>query len=138
MLSNNTLKVLIPVIFTVIIVGFIAKLGYDNVQLSSANESLKADVRQLNKKNDGLADAINTLSQQAAAQNEIVKAESTRRAAAEMKQQRLQDEVKQALRDSKPSVVALPDSVIDRLREKSDSVRSGKSETATDTSQPAK
>lgn len=138
MLNLTAIKSVIPLVFAFLIVGFIAKLGYDNIQLESDNNSLRSDVRQLNKKNDGLAESIKTLADQAVAQNEIVKTESKRRAAAEMKQQRLQDEVKQALRESQPSVVALPDSVIDRLREKSDSVRSGKSETAPDTSKPSK
>ena len=138
MLNLTAIKSAIPLVFAFLIIGFIAKLGYDNIQLESDNNSLRADVRQLNKKNDGLAESVKALADQAVAQNEIVKTESKRRAAAEMKQQRLQDEVKQALRESQPSVVALPDSVIDRLREKSDSVRSGKSETAPDTSKPSK
>lgn len=138
MLNLQAIKSAIPLVFAFLIIGFIAKLGYDNIQLTSENASLKGDVRQLNKKNDGLAESIKTLAEQVGAQNEIVKAESRRRAAAEIKQQRLQDEVKQALRESQPSVVALPDSVIDRLREKSDSVRSGKSEPPSDTGKPSK
>ena len=138
MLNLTAIKSAIPLVFAFLIIGFIAKLGSDNIQLESDNNSLRADVRQLNKKNDGLAESIKTLADQAVAQNEIVKTKSKRRAAAEMKQQRLQDEVKQALRESQPSVVALPDSVIDRLREKSDSVRSGKGETTPDAGKPAK
>ena len=138
MLNLQAIKSAIPLVFAFLIIGFIAKMGYDNIQLTSENASLKKDNRELNKKNDGLAESIKTLADQAVAQNEIVKTESKRRAAAEMKQQRLQDEVKQALRESQPSVVALPDSVIERLREKSDSVRSGKSEPAADTRKPAK
>lgn len=137
MINLQAIKSAIPLLLAFIIIGFIAKLGYDNIQLESDNRALQADVKQLNKKNDGLANSIKVLADQTVAQNEIVKTESKRRAAAEMKQQRLQDEVKQALRESQPSVVALPDSVIERLREKSDSVRSGKSEPAADTSKPA-
>ncbi|MEQ9910974.1 DUF2570 domain-containing protein [Pectobacterium polaris] len=137
MLNLTAIKSSIPLLFTFLIIGFIAKLGYDNIQLENDNATLRSDVLQLNKKNDGLAESIKTLAEQAIAQNDIVKAESKRRAAAEMKQQRLQDEVKQALRESQPSVVALPYPVVERLREKSDSVRSGKSEAEPTTSQPA-
>ncbi|PWD66513.1 DUF2570 domain-containing protein [Pectobacterium parmentieri] len=134
----QAIKSAIPLLFAFLIIAFITKLGYDNIQLESDNATLRGDVLQLNKKNDGLAESIKTLAEQAIAQNDIVKAESKRRAAAEMKQQRLQDEVKQALRESQPSVVALPYPVLERLREKSDSVRNGKSEVASDTSEPAK
>ncbi|MES3628286.1 DUF2570 domain-containing protein [Citrobacter freundii] len=138
MINLQDIKSAIPLLFAFLIIGFIAKLGYDNVQLESDNNSLRDDVRQLNKKNDGLAESVKTLADQAASQNEIVKAESKRRAAAEMKQQRLQGEIAEMLRGEKCAIVAIPDGVVDRLREKSDSVRSGKSEAATDTGKPAK
>lgn len=54
MINLQDIKSAIPLLFAFLIIGFIAKLGYDNIQLESDNNSLRADVRQLNKKNDGL------------------------------------------------------------------------------------
>ncbi|UPQ70549.1 DUF2570 domain-containing protein [Kluyvera ascorbata] len=138
MLNLQAIKSAIPLVFSFIIIGFIAKLGYDNIQLESDNKGLRSDVKQLNKKNDGLAESIKTLAEQAAAQNEIVKTESKRRAAAEMKQQRLQGEIAEMLRGDKCAHVNVPDGVADRLREQTDSIRSSKGEAATDTSKPTR
>lgn len=136
--SLNALKILIPVIFTVIIIGFIAKLGYDNQNLNSRNEKLRELTTELLSKNNDLAATIKNLADRVGEQNQIVAAETKRRAAAEMKQQGLQNEVKQALRDSKPSVVLVPDDVVERLRQQADSVRNGNDTSSADTSQPAK
>ncbi|QGU87069.1 DUF2570 domain-containing protein [Erwinia sorbitola] len=134
----NALKILIPVIFTVIIIGFIAKLGYDNQSLTDSNERLRTLNSELLSKNNDLAATIKNLADRVGEQNQIVAAETKRRAAAEMKQQGLQDEVKDALRESKPSVMLVPDDVVERLRQQADSVRNGSDTSSSDTSQPAK
>ncbi|NNS07324.1 DUF2570 domain-containing protein [Erwinia sp. JH02] len=136
--SLNALKILIPVIFTVIIIGFIAKLGYDNQNLTNRNEKLRELTTELLSKNNDLSATIKNLADRVGEQNQIVAAETKRRAAAEMKQQGLQNEVKQALRDSKPSVVLVPDDVVERLRQQADSVRNGADASPSNTSQPAK
>jgi len=138
MQNMNAIRILIPVIFVVIIIGFIAKLGYDNQILTQRNERLRLQNTELMTKNTDLAGTIKTLAAHVGEQNEIVRAETKRRAAAEMKQQGLQDEVKQVLRDSTCSVVLVPDDVTDKLLEQADSVRSGKGTTAADTGKPAK
>lgn len=138
MLNLQAIKSAIPLVFSFIIIGFIAKLGYDNIQLERDNKGLRSDVKQLNQKNNGLAESVQTLSDQVGEQNSLIKAETKRRAAAEMKQQRLQDEIKEILKNNPCSVVVLPDGIVERLREKSDSVRSGKSEASTNTGKPAK
>ncbi|WP_237166055.1 DUF2570 domain-containing protein [Pantoea stewartii] len=132
------MKILIPAIFVVIIIGFIAKLGYDNQILNQRNERLRLQNAELMSKNSDMAATIKNLADRVGEQNKIVADETRRRAAAEMKQQGLQNEVKQALRESKPSVVLVPDDVVDRLREQADSVRNGKTTVPTDTSKPAK
>jgi len=134
----NALKILIPVIFTVIIIGFIAKLGYDNQNLTQRNEKLRTLTSELLSKNNDLAATIKNLADRIGEQNRIVATETKRRAAAEMKQQGLQDEVKDALRESKPSVVLVPDDVVERLREQADSVRNGADASPANTSKPAK
>lgn len=134
----NVIRILIPVIFVVIIIGFIAKLGYDNRTLTQRNERLRLQNSELMSKNSDLAGTIKTLAAHVGEQNEIVRAETKRRAAAEMKQQGLQDEVKQVLRDNTCSVVLVPDDVTDRLREQANSVRSGKDAVPADSGKPAK
>lgn len=124
--TAERLKTLIPYLFLLIILGFIGKLGYDNTVLTSRNERLRDANSHLSSQNNDLAATLNNLADKVGEQNEIVKAEARRRAAAEMKQQRLQDEVKEALRGNTCSVVAVPDAAADRLRKQSDSVQNGK------------
>lgn len=136
--SLNALKILIPVIFTVIIIGFIAKLGYDNQNLTNRNERLRTLNSELLSKNNDLAATIKNLADRVGEQNEIVRTEAKRRAAAEMKQQGLQDEIKDALRGNTCSVVVMPDDVTGKLRVQADSVRNGKDTLPADPRQPAK
>lgn len=136
-LSPERLKTLIPYIFLIIILGFIGKLGYDNTVLTGRNERLRDANTTLSNQNNDLAATLNNLADKVGEQNEIVKTEARRRAAAEMKQQRLQDEVKEALRSNTCSVVAVPDSAADKLRKQAEAVRSGKAAVSTNTSKPA-
>ena len=129
-LSPERLKTLIPYIFLIIILGFIGKLGYDNTVLTGRNERLRDANVTLSNQNNDLAATLNNLADKVGEQNEIVKTEALRRAAAEMKQQRLQDEVKEALRSNTCSVVTVPDSAADKLREYADSLRAGSGGTA--------
>ncbi|ELQ6218473.1 DUF2570 domain-containing protein [Cronobacter dublinensis] len=137
-MSFTTIKNLIPFVFALIIIGFIAKLGADNRQLRIENSSLVKDNRELNGKNDDLANTLQNLADKVGEMNQLVDAESRRRAAAEMKSQRLQEEVKSALKDNKCSVELIPDSVIDQLRRQADSIRGGEGTDATDTVKPTR
>ncbi|CCK03373.1 DUF2570 domain-containing protein [Cronobacter sakazakii] len=132
-MSFTTIKNLIPFVFALIIIGFIAKLGADNRQLRIENSSLVKDNRELNGKNADLANTLQNLADKVGEMNQLVDAESRRRAAAEMKSQRLQEEVKSALKDNKCSVELIPDSVIDQLRRQADSIRGGEGTDTTDT-----
>lgn len=137
-MSFTTIKNLIPFVFALIIIGFIAKLGADNRQLRIENSSLVKDNRELNGKNADLANTLQNLADKVGEMNQLVDAESRRRAAAEMKSQRLQEEVKSALKDNKCSVELIPDSVIDQLRRQADSIRGGESTDAADTGKPTR
>lgn len=137
-MSFTTIKNLIPFVFALIIIGFIAKLGADNRQLRIENSSLVKDNRELNGKNADLANTLQNLADKVGEMNQLVDAESRRRAAAEMKSQRLQEEVKSALKDNKCSVELIPDSVIDQLRRQADSIRGGEGTDATHTSKPTR
>lgn len=137
-MSFTTIKNLIPFVFALIIIGFIAKLGADNRQLRIENSSLVKDNRELNGKNADLANTLQNLADKVGEMNQLVDAESRRRAAAEMKSQRLQEEVKSALKDNKCSVELIPDSVIDQLRRQADSIRGSEGADNTDTGKPSR
>ncbi|EQB0486273.1 DUF2570 domain-containing protein [Cronobacter turicensis] len=137
-MSLTTIKNLIPFVFALIIIGFIAKLGADNRQLRIENSSLVKDNRELNGKNADLANTLQNLADKVGEMNQLVDAESRRRAAAEMKSQRLQEEVKSALKDNKCSVELIPDSVIDQLRRQADAIRGGEDTDATNAGKPSR
>ncbi|EKA7106785.1 DUF2570 domain-containing protein [Salmonella enterica] len=126
-MSITTIKNFIPFIFAMIIIGFIVKLGADNRQLRIINASLTAESKQLNVKNNDLATTLQNLTDAVTDMNKLVDKEAKRRAAAEMKSQRLQEEVKEALKDNQCSTVLLPDSVVQSLLEQERSMR-GKNE----------
>ena len=131
-MSLSTVKTLIPFIFALIIIGFIVKLGADNRQLRTSNSALIESSRQLNAKNNDLASTLLNLTDAVAEMNRIVDKEAKRRASAEMKSQRLQDEIKDALKNNKCSIELIPDSVVDQLRRQADSIRSGKDTDSSD------
>jgi hypothetical protein len=126
-MSITTIKNFIPFIFALIIIGFIVKLGADNRQLRISNASLTAESKQLNVKNNDLATTLQNLTDAVTDMNKLVDKEAKRRAAAEMKSQRLQEEVKEALKDNQCATVLLPDSVVQSLLEQERSMR-GKNE----------
>ncbi|ENR8788678.1 DUF2570 domain-containing protein [Enterobacter hormaechei] len=126
------IKNLIPFFFAAIIIGFIVKLGTDNRQLKISNAALIAEAKQLHSKNDDLANTLQNLADRVGDMNKLVDKEARRRSAAEMKSQRLQEEVKDALKNNKCSIELIPDSVVDQLRRQADSVRNGKSADDTD------
>lgn len=137
MLNITVIKNLIPYVFLLIIVGFIAKLGYDNRELTRTNDRLHETNQGLTTKNSDLAATLNNLADRVGEQNEIVRTEAKRRAAAEMKQQRLQDEVKSALRTNTCSIVVVPADAAASVLKQAGAVRNGKAAKPADTSKPA-
>lgn len=137
-MNMTIIKNLIPFVFAAIIIGFIVKLGTDNRQLRISNAALVTEARQLNSKNNDLANTLQNLADRVGDMNKLVDKEARRRSAAEMKSQRLQEEVKDALKNNKCSIELIPDSVIDQLRRQADSVRNGKSSDDTDSGKPSR
>lgn len=133
-----TIKHFIPFFFALIIIGFIVKLGADNRQLRISNAALISESKQLNVKNADLATTLQNLADAVTDMNKQVDKEAKRRAAAEMKSQRLQDEVKDALKNNKCSIELIPDSVVDQLRRQADSIRSGKDTDSPDSGKPSR
>ena len=136
-MNLNTIRALIPFVFAVIILGFIAKMGVDNSQLRNRNEQLQKDSRQLSVKNDDLANTLQNLTDAVTAMNKLVGTEAKRRAAAEMKSQRLQEEVKSALKDNKCSIELIPADAVIGVRKAAASARSGKGSDGSNPGKPA-
>ncbi|MBS6032030.1 MAG: DUF2570 domain-containing protein [Pantoea sp.] len=123
MFSLTAFKNLIPFLFAGIIIFFLFSLNAENDQLHADNSELRQDVKRVNSKNDDLANTLNNLSERVGEMTTIVKDESRRRAAAEMKSQQLQEEVKDALKDNVCSGELVPDSVVERLRQQANGIR---------------
>ena len=137
-MNMASIKHFIPFFFALIIIGFIVKLGADNRQLRISNAALISESKQLNTKNEDLATTLQNLADAVTDMNKQVDKEAKRRAAAEMKSQRLQEEVKDALKNNKCSIELIPDSVVDQLRRQADSIRNGKDTDTTDSGKPSR
>lgn len=120
-------------------------LNTRNAQLSATNLRLEAKVTEgekekerINSKNDDLANTLQNLTEKIGQANAIASTEARRRAAAEMKNNKLQEEVKDALKNNKCSVELVPDSVVARLLEQANGVRIGKDTSDRNTSKSNK
>lgn len=128
----------------IIVIGGVAFLIFAGMRMTSnyqelvkENTTLSEQTAQLSSKNDALIKSVSDLTAEVKSMNDIVATESRRRAAAEMKSQRLQEEVKSALKDSMCSVELIPAGALVRMREAADSVRNGKTTVPTDSGNPA-
>lgn len=145
MLSLSTLRNYIPILFAVIICFFLYSLYNTNQQLRLVNEGLvkedkaKANrIENLRSKNDDFANTFANFTKALERTNQIAEDERLRRNLAEQKNQRLQDEIKQALKNNQCSIIPVPDSVVDGLRQQADRVRNGEVSTGSNTDKPTK
>lgn len=136
-MNMKLIKDVVPFLFSIIILSFIAKLGMDNNQLRHLNEALLTETKDLSQKNSDLAKTLHNLTEEVGKINALAQQESKRRAAAEMKSQRLQEEVKSALKDNKCSIELIPGDAVIGVRKAADSARGGKGYSGADTSKPA-
>jgi len=137
MLSLISLKNYIPLLFAVIILFFLyslhktnEQLKLDNVNLVKANTSKEERIENLRSKNDDFANTFANFTKALEKTNKIASDETHRRELAEQKNQRLQDEIKQALKDNQCSLIPVPDSVVDGLRQQADRVRNSEGATS--------
>lgn len=133
-----------PSIAEIVIIGGVAAVLFVGMRVASNYQSLVKDnavlseqTAQLSTKNDALIKSVGDLTAEVKSMNNIVETESRRRAAAEMKSQRLQDEVKNALKNSTCSFELIPAGALVRMREAADSVRNGKATVPANTIQPS-
>jgi len=145
MLSLSTLRNYIPILFAVIICFFLYSLYNTNQQLKLVNAGLvkedkaKADrIENLRSKNDDFANTFANFTKALERTNQIAEDERMRRNLAEQKNQRLQDEIKQALKNNQCSIIPVPDSVVDGLRQQADRVRNGEGTSNTNSDKSAK
>lgn len=136
-MNMKLIKDVVPFLFSIIILSFIAKLGMDNNQLRHLNEALLTETKDLSQKNSDLAKTLHNLTEEVGKINALAQQESKRRAAAEMKSQRLQEEVKSALKDNKCSIELIPSDAVIGVRKAADSARGSKGSSGADTSKPA-
>lgn len=137
MFKKLPLGEVITIAAIVIVILLTMKLVSDNKQLGQDNGRLSEQIRDVSSKNDALASSLDSLVAQVAEMNKIVATESKRRAAAEMKSQRLQEEVKSALKDNKCTIELIPDGGVIGLRKAADSARGHKGTNSVDTGKSA-
>ncbi|MCL9644973.1 DUF2570 domain-containing protein [Rahnella victoriana] len=122
-MNLTLIKNLIPIIFAAIIVTFLWSLNSENKKLTSDNNELRAEYRRVNSKNDDLANTLGNLTEKIGQANAIASTEARRRAAAEMKNNKLQEEVKEALKSNKCALGVIPESVVESLIRQADQIR---------------
>jgi len=137
MFKNASIMEIVTVSAVAIVIAMMFKLNGDNRKLSAENGRLEEQAAELNTKNDGMAKSLQTLTSEMQSMNKLASDEARRRAAAEMKQQKLQEEVKDALKNNKCSFELIPDGAVIGLRKAADSARGSDSKASADTSQSA-
>ncbi len=140
MLDIKKPSIVETVIIAVVIGVFILvmRVGSKYQSLIEENSILSEQTSQLSSKNDSLIKSVNNLALEVKSMNGIVEKESRRRAAAEMKSQRLQEEVKDALKGSQCAVEYIPAGAVVRVREAANDARAGKAAVSADTAKSVK
>lgn len=92
MLKKWPIGEIITIAAIVIVILLTLRLASDNKKLSEDNGRLSEQIKDIGQKNEGLANSIDGLVEQIGVMNKIVATEARRRAAAEMKAQKLQEE----------------------------------------------
>jgi len=96
----------IPVIFATIIIGFVGKLWYDNINLSERNSRLREQFILANERNMKFADQMAPFTRQLTNLAKTLEEESRRRSTAESRANSLQKE-NEFLRSSKQCSISI-------------------------------
>lgn len=137
MLKKWPIGEIITIAAIVIVILLTLRLASDNKKLSVDNGKLSEQIKDVGKKNEGLANSIDGLVEQIGVMNKIVATEARRRAAAEMKSQKLQDEVKSALKGNQCAIEYIPADAVVGVRKAADSARGSKSKKSSHSSKSA-
>ncbi|HCR1905267.1 DUF2570 domain-containing protein [Enterobacter asburiae] len=133
MLKKWPIGEIITIAAIVIVILLTLRLASDNKKLSVDNGKLSEQIKDVGQKNEGLANSIDGLVEQIGVMNKIVATEARRRAAAEMKAQKLQEEVKDALKGNACAVEYIPANAVIGVRKAADSARGHKGKKSADT-----
>lgn len=125
---------IITIAAIVVVILLTMRLASDNKKLSEDNGRLSEQIKDVGQKNEGLANSIDGLVEQIAVVNKLVATEARRRAAAEMKSQKLQEEVKDALKGNKCAIELVPADAVVGVRKAADSARGSAGKKSTHTS----
>lgn len=136
--SLQTLRNYIPILFAVIICFFLYSLYKTNQQLEQDNKAKNERIENLRSKNDDFANTFANFTKALEQTNQIATDEARRRQEAERVNQELQDEIKAALKDNRCSIIPVPESAVDSLRQQADRVRGGQGAASSSASKPVK
>ncbi|MDU4747720.1 MAG: hypothetical protein E6X99_16030 [Pantoea sp.] len=111
----------IPVIFAVIIIGFVGKLWYDNVNLTDRNNRLREQFILANERNMKFADQMGPITKRLDSLATTLDEESRRRSTAETRANSLQKE-NEFLRSSKQCSIAIDPNAVDKAKKEGGTV----------------
>ncbi|MDU4128643.1 hypothetical protein [Pantoea sp.] len=103
----------IPVIFSVIIIGFVGKLWYDNAYLTERNNRLREQFLLANERNMKFADQMEPITKRLDSLAKTLDEETRRRSTAEARANSLQKE-NEFLRSSKSCSIAIDPSAVEK------------------------
>lgn len=103
----------IPVIFSVIIIGFVGKLWYDNANLTDRNNRLREQFILANERNMKFAEGLEPITKRLDSLATTLDEESRRRSTAETRANSLQKE-NEFLRSSKQCSIATDPGAVDK------------------------
>lgn len=96
----------IPIVFAAIIVGFVGKLWYDNINLTDRNNRIRTQFIQANERNMKFADQMAPITKRLDSLATTLDEESRRRSTAEARANSLQKE-NEFLRNSKQCSISI-------------------------------
>lgn len=111
----------IPVIFSVIIIGFVGKLWYDNANLTERNNRLREQFILANERNMKFAEGLGPITKRLDSLATTLDEESRRRSTAEARANSLQKE-NEFLRSSKQCSIAIDPSAGDKAKKEGGTV----------------
>lgn len=111
----------IPVIFSVIIIGFVGKLWYDNANLTERNNRLREQFILANERNMKFAEGLGPITKRLDSLATTLDEESRRRSTAETRANSLQKE-NEFLRSSKQCSIAIDPSAGDKANKEGGTV----------------
>lgn len=112
---------LIPLVFGVIIAAFVAKLWYDNINLTERNARIRQSFLDANARNGKLVDQLDPITKRLDRISATLEEESRRRSTAEARANALQKE-NEFLRSSKQCSISIDPDAVEKGRKEGNTV----------------